>query len=112
MLMIVLLMLAAYARQVIAQPRMIRPLSGTGASRLAAAAGLALWQSGSLMVSSDDGLEIAGFGGWSANLLTFIMPIEGREPLRPGSVALRTAAASTEGYAYLGAGHAVARRGR
>ena len=47
---------------------------------------MALWQSGSLMVRSEEGLEIAGFGGWSANLLTFIMPLEAGSRFGPGPI--------------------------
>jgi hypothetical protein len=102
MLMIVVLMLGAYARQVIARPRAF--LSSAAHVLLAtAAANVVLWQSGSLMVASDEGLEVKGFGGWSANLLTFIMPLEAGSRFGPGP--LRYASGGQyEGYAYLGAG--------
>jgi hypothetical protein len=102
MLMIVLLMLAACARQVIAAPKNIVRVAGLAAVAVAAS-GLALWQSGSLMVSSDEGLEIAGFGGWSANLLTFVMPLEAGSRFGPGPLRYANGG-QYEGYAYLGAG--------
>ena len=55
------------------------------------------------MVGSEEGLEIGGFGGWSANLLTFFMPTEAGSRFGPG--LLRYASGGQyEGYAYLGAG--------
>lgn len=102
LLMIVVLMAAAYLRQAIAHPRRIATIAVYGALGLAAA-WVALWQSGSFMVRSDDGLEIGGFGEWSANLLTFIMPTEPLSLLAPGPIPYARAT-QYEGYAYLGAG--------
>jgi hypothetical protein len=102
MLMIVALMLAAYAGQAIRAPRRLLPIGGHVAVVLAATA-IALWQSGSVMVRSDEGLEIAGFGGWSANLLTFVMPTEGGSRFSPG-LWRYASGGQYEGYAYLGAG--------
>ena len=88
MLMILLLMAAAYARQAIAAPRRIVWPAVHGAIALVASY-VALWQSGSLMIGTDEGLTIAGFGGWSANLLTFIMPTEAGSLFSRGPRALR-----------------------
>lgn len=102
LLMIAVLMLAAYLRQFLATPRQIVTIAAHGAFGLAAA-WVALWQSGSLMVGSDDGLSIGGFGLWSANLLTFIMPTEPPSLLAPGPIAY-SRPTQYEGYAYLGGG--------
>ena len=67
------------------------------------AATLSLWQSGSLMVRSDEGLEVGGFGSWSTNLLAFIMPTEGRSFFWRGPI-FYAHPGQYEGYAYLGAG--------
>ena len=94
-------------RQVIAAPRQIvRAIAFTSAVVVAAAA-VALWQSGSLMVRSEEGLEVGGFGAWSSNLLAFIMPTEADEPFWPGPIHYEQPR-QYEGYAYLGAGHAAA----
>jgi len=102
MLMIVALMLADYAARTIRAPRRLPHVVGHVAVVLGAAA-IALWQSGSVMVRSEEGLEIAGFGGWSANLLTFFMPTEGRSRFAPGLWPYASGG-QYEGYAYLGAG--------
>ena len=93
---------AAYLRQVIANPRRIVTIALSAGLGLAAA-WVALWQSGSFMVRSDDGLNIGGFGEWSANLLTFIMPTEPLTLLAPGPIPYARAT-QYEGYAYLGGG--------
>ena len=93
---------AAHARLAIAAPRQLRRIAISQLTTLAAA-GIGLWQSGSLMVRGEDGLRVGGFGGWSANLLSFIMPTEAGSLLSPGP--LRYAShGQYEGYAYLGAG--------
>ena len=102
LLMIVVLMLAAYLRQAVAAPRQILRIA-LHALVGVAAAGVTLWQSGSFMVRSEAGLAIGGFGGWSANLLTFVMPTEASTRLSPGLFRYQIPV-STEGYAYLGAG--------
>jgi hypothetical protein len=102
MLMIVVLMLAAHARLVLAAPRRIIAIGAQAALSLAGAY-VTLWQSGSLMVGENDGLEIAGFGGWSSNLLAFIMPREAKSLLAPGPIQYASAG-QYEGYAYLGLG--------
>jgi hypothetical protein len=105
LLMIVVLMGAAYLRQAIAHPRRIPTIAVHAALGLAAS-WVALWQSGSFMVRSDDGLNIGGFGEWSANLLTFIMPTEPLSLLAPGPIPYARAT-QYEGYAYLGLGMVV-----
>lgn len=102
LLMIVVLMLAAYVRQAVAAPRQI-PRIALHAFAGVACAGVALWQSGSFMVRSEAGLAIGGFGGWSANLLTFVMPTEASTRLAPGLFPYQNSG-QYEGYAYLGAG--------
>ena len=102
LLMVVALMGAAYLRQALAAPRRL-PVIALHAALGLAASWVALWQSGSFMVRSDAGLSIGGFGEWSANLLTFIMPTENLTLLAPGPIPYARVS-STEGYAYLGAG--------
>jgi hypothetical protein len=102
LLMVAVLMTAAFARQAIVAPRRIgliaaHTLLGIGA------AWTALWQSGSLMVGTEAGLSIGGFGVYSANLLTFAMPTEGWTLLSPGPIQYASPF-QYEGYAYLGAG--------
>ncbi len=86
----VLLLAAALLRQLIAAPRRVLRIAMNGAIALGAAP-LSLWQSGSLMVRSDEGLEVGGFGSWSTNLLAFIMPTEGRSLFWRGPDFLRAA---------------------
>ena len=102
LLMVVVLMLAASLRQALAAPRRLATIAAHVALGLAAA-WITLWQSGSFMVAADDGLSIGGFGEWSANLLTFIMPTEALSLLSPGPIAYARVT-QYEGYAYLGAG--------
>jgi hypothetical protein len=102
LLMVVLLMLAAFARQVLASPSQLATIARHAALALAVS-WLALWQSGSLMVPGEDGLTMGGFGAYSANLLTFVMPTEGRTLFSPGPVGYASPW-QYEGYAYLGAG--------
>lgn len=102
LLMIVVLMGAAYLRQALAAPRRL-PAIVVHAGFGLAASWIALWQSGSFMVRTDDGLSIGGFGEWSANLLTFIMPTEALSLLAPGPIPYARPT-QYEGYAYLGAG--------
>jgi hypothetical protein len=102
LLMVVVLMSAAHARQIVSAPREVMRIARHLALGLAGA-WVGLWQSGSLMVPSGDGLAIGGFGGYSANLLTFIMPTEGRTLFSPGPIPYASSS-QYEGYAYLGAG--------
>ena len=102
LLMIVGLMGAAYLRQALAAPRRLVTIAAHAALGLTAS-WIALWQSGSFMVDADAGLSIGGFGEWSANLLTFIMPTEGLSLLAPGPIATARPT-QYQGYAYLGAG--------
>jgi hypothetical protein len=102
MFMILVLMLAAYLRQFIAAPRRVLRIA-VHVAIVGAAAAVSLWQSGSLMVRSDEGLEVGGFGSWSSNLLAFIMPTEGRSLFWRGPI-FYAQAGQYEGYAYLGAG--------
>jgi hypothetical protein len=102
LLMIVVLMLAAYLQQAFLSPRRIAKVASYAVIGLACA-GVILWQSGSFMVRSESGLTIGGFGGWSANLLTFLMPTEASTRLSPGLFAYQNSG-QYEGYAYLGAG--------
>jgi hypothetical protein len=102
LLMVAILMGAAYARQVLGDARQVMTIVLHAALGLAAA-WIGLWQSGSLMIPSEDGLTIGGFGGYSANLLTFVMPTEGRTLLAPGPIPYAHSS-QYEGYAYLGAG--------
>ncbi len=88
-------------RQVLAAPRQVLTIALHGSLALAAV-WVALWQSGSLMVPGD-GLTIGGFGAYSANLLTFIMPAESRSLLAPGLIRYASPL-QYEGYSYLGAG--------
>lgn len=101
-LMVVAVMLAAFARQALTAP------SSAPAVALHAGAGLAaawvgLWQSGSLSVAGEAGLTMAGFGLFSANLLTFVMPTEAATAFAPGPFRYANPE-QYEGYAYLGAG--------
>ena len=102
LLMVALLMLSAHGRQVIAAPRQIVRASLHAAVALGAS-WVALWQSGSLMIRSNEGLEVGGFGEWSTNLLSFIMPTEANTLLYPGFIPYDHKE-QYEGYAYLGLG--------
>jgi Family of unknown function (DUF6311) len=102
LLMVMVLMGAAHARQVLSAPSRILRIA-LHAALAVAAAGVALWQSGSLMVRAEDGLEVGGFGSWSSNLLAFIMPTEGFTLLYPGPFRYEHKE-QYEGYAYLGLG--------
>jgi hypothetical protein len=102
MFMILVLMLAAHFRQVMAAPRRVLRIAAHVAI-VSAAAIVSLWQSGSLMVRSEEGLEVGGFGSWSSNLLAFIMPTEGRSLFWRGPIWYAQNG-QYEGYAYLGAG--------
>ena len=83
LLMVALLMLAAFGRQVVVDRRRLVPAAMHAVAGLGAG-GIGLWQSGSLIVPSVAGLNMGGFGGYSANLLTFIMPTEANTWLFPG----------------------------
>ncbi len=102
LLMVALLMLAAFGREVMVEPRRLPQAAAHVAAGLGAA-WLGLWQSGSLIVPSAAGLTMGGFGDYSANLLTFIMPTEANTWLSPGPLRYATPA-QYEGYAYLGLG--------
>jgi hypothetical protein len=102
LVMVVVLMAAGHAQQLIAHPRALGRIAVHAGAALAAAV-VALWQSGSLMVRSEDGLEIGGFGAWSTNLLSFIMPTEAKTRFAPGWIRYEHVE-QYEGYAYLGAG--------
>ncbi len=93
---------AVCLRQILVKPRRIVASTLQGALGLGAA-WLGLWQSGSVMVSGEDGLTMGGFGAYSANLLTFVMPTESRTLLAPGLIGYANPL-QYEGYAYLGAG--------
>ena len=102
LLMVALLMLAAFGRQVMVDPRRLLRAAGHAAAGLGVA-WLGLWQSGSLIVPSAAGLSVGGFGAYSANLLTFIMPTEANTWLFPGPIRYASPP-QYEGYAYLGLG--------
>ena len=102
LLMVMILMVAAHARQFIVAPiRFVQV--GLHLAFCIALAGLALWQSGSLSVSTEAGLGIGGFGSWSTNLLSLISPTEWETALFPGPFGYAWPE-QYEGYAYLGAG--------
>jgi hypothetical protein len=102
LLMVMVLMAAAYGRQLFARPATFLHVAAH-ISVVVAAAAAALWQSGSLMINTREGLEIGGFGVWSANLLTFIMPTEWGTLLSPGPFRYEHRE-QYEGYAYMGLG--------
>ena len=102
LLMVALLMLAAFGRQVVVDRRRLVPAAVHAVAGLGAG-GIGLWQSGSLIVPSVAGLNMGGFGSYSANLLTFIMPTEANTWLFPGPIRYASGA-QYEGYAYLGLG--------
>lgn len=102
LLMVAVLMLAAFARQVLEAPARWPVVAGQAAGGLGAA-WLGLWQSGSLSVAGSAGLTMTGFGLYSANLLTFLMPTEARTAFAPGPFTYANPE-QYEGYAYLGAG--------
>ncbi len=93
---------AASLRQCLAAPRRVLVIALQGVSVLAST-WMALWLSGSLMVPGGDGLTIGGFGAYSANLLTFIMPTESQTLFAPGPFRYANPS-QYEGYSYLGAG--------
>lgn len=102
LLMVALLMLAAFGRQVMVDSHRLLRAAAQAAAGLAAA-WLGLWQSGSLIVPSAAGLNMGGFGSYSANLLTFIMPTEANTWLFPGPFPYANPS-QYEGYGYLGLG--------
>jgi hypothetical protein len=102
LLMVIVLMTAAHARQVWCAPRRVASVLASGALALAASY-VALWQSGSLMVRAEEGLTIGGFGAWSTNVLSFVMPTQGPTLFFPGWFG-EANFEQYEGYAYLGAG--------
>lgn len=102
LLMVALLMLAAFARPVMLAPaQCVRAIAHAAAGL--GAAWLGLWQSGSLIVPAAAGLTMGGFGTYSANLLTFVMPAEANTWLFPGPIPYANPE-QYEGYAYLGLG--------
>ncbi len=102
LLMVALMMLAAFGRPVIVEPRRLLRAAAHAVAGLGAA-WLGLWQSGSLIVPSAAGLDMGGFGSYSTNLLTFVMPTEANTLLWPGPLRYASPA-QYEGYAYLGLG--------
>ena len=102
LLMVMLLLLAAHVRQFIAGPKRFMRIA-LHLLLCCAAAGLALWQSGSLGVTAESGLELGGFGAWSANLVSLISPTEWETVFFPGPFGYQRFE-QYEGYAYLGAG--------
>ncbi len=100
--MVVILMVAAHARQFLVAPKRLLRI-GLHVAIAMAAAGVALWQAGSLGVGANDGLEVGGFGGWSTNVLSLIAPTEWSTILAPGPFRYAWRE-QYEGYAYLGAG--------
>ena len=102
LLMVAVVMGAAYLRQLLCDPRQLALLAGHGALGLLGA-WIGLWQSGSFIIPSEGGLAMGGFGAYSANLLTFVMPIEANTRLAPGPIPYADRL-QYEGYAYLGAG--------
>jgi hypothetical protein len=105
MLMVIVLMLAAHARVFLNARRRWATVALQAAFAIAAA-WIGLWQSGSLMVPAEEGLAMGGFGAYAANLLTFVMPTEGRTLLSPGPISYANGL-QYEGYAYLGLGTAI-----
>lgn len=102
LLMVAIVMLAAFARQALGVPARLPAVAVHAATGLAAAwAGL--WLSGSLGVAGEAGLTMRGFGLFSANLLTFVMPTEAATAFAPGPFRYANPE-QYEGYAYLGAG--------
>lgn len=102
LLMVAVVMLAAFARQALGAPWRVPEVALHAAAALVAA-WVGLWQSGSLSVAGDAGLTMTGFGLFSANLLTFVMPTEAGTALAPGPFAYANPE-QYEGYAYLGGG--------
>ena len=101
LVMVLMLMGAAYARQVIVAPATTFRV----ACSLVAVVGLCsviLWQSGYFIVETTSDLQGTGFGFLSMNLLSPISPLSGS---LFGAAPFRQASAGQyEGYAYLGAG--------
>ncbi len=102
LLMVALLMLAAFARPVLVTPGQLVRAAVHAAIGLGAS-WLGLWQSGSLIVPGAAGLTVGGFGTYSANLLTFVMPTEANTWFFPGPIPYANRE-QYEGYAYLGLG--------
>ena len=81
--MVLGIMGAVCLRQLIVTPRRAHLPALHGAAGLAAA-WASLWASGSFVVPDADGLAVGGFGAYSANLLTFVMPSQSQTLLSPG----------------------------
>ena len=93
---------AVCLRQIIVTPRRAYVPAVHGVAGLTAA-WASLWASGSFVVPNADGLTLGGFGTYSANLLTFVMPSQSQTLLAPGYFA-QANPSQYEGYSYLGAG--------
>ena len=102
LLMVLVVMAAGHAQQLLFAPRRFLAIALSGVGALAATV-FSLWQSGSLMVREEEGLKVGGFGEWSTNLLAFIMPTEANTLIAPGWFPYHHKE-QYEGYAYLGAG--------
>ncbi len=101
-LMVVALMVAAHARVALAMPSKALHVAAHVALTLAWSV-IVLWQSGDFIVSRAAGLEVAGVGAWSMNLLSLMTPAQGSTLFGPGPFTYATPG-QYEGYAYLGAG--------
>jgi hypothetical protein len=100
--MVALMMLGTYASYLVVAPQRGATIAAHAAGGVAAAL-VGLWQSGSLMVPTAAGLMVGGFGAYSANLLTFVMPTELNTFFVLGPVHYSNPL-QYEGYAYLGGG--------
>lgn len=102
LLMVAAIAAAAFLDQVTQAPGRAWVVAWHGALT-AATSWASLWQSGSLSVPGEAGRTMAGFGLFSANLLTFVMPTEAGTLFAPGPIGYANPE-QYEGYAYLGAG--------
>ena len=101
LLMVLMVMGAAYARGVIGMPRGVLRAAGH-LSGVVALCGLILWQCGYFIVNTTSDLQGTGFGFLSMNLLSPITPIG--SSLFGSDTFAQATLGQYEGYAYLGAG--------
>lgn len=101
LMMVFLLMLAAYLRQAMLTPGRVLGVLGR-VTALTGLCGLILWQCGYFLVGTTSDLQATGLGVYSMNLLSPLIPMG--DSLLGDILPTDAAAGQYEGYAYMGAG--------
>ena len=102
LLMVAAFLAATCLRQAVRSPAHFVRIGAQLAVSLAVASTM-LWAGGSFVVPPGDGLAVGGYGAFSANLLTFVLPVMAQSAFAPGPVSYASSLQS-EGYSYMGAG--------